>query len=159
MFFFRADRVLAEIDRHLPALAAVLREIGREDDPAAFDRAAARLWPQAPAVSIDHGVMEKIDDFYVVPADFVWSDVGSWAALADLLPCDAAGNAIRGDVVAVDARDNVAVSEGRTVALLGVEGLVVVATPDAVLVVPKERAQEVRAVVATLERTGRKELL
>lgn len=135
MFFFRVDRILDELRRHLPALLPALD--ARYED--------------APAVSIDYGVMEKAEDIWSVPGAFGWSDVGSWGDLAGLHPADAAGQTrLGGPLVAIDARDNVVVGEP-LVALVGVEGLVVVATEDAILIAPKGRSQEVRAVVAALE--------
>jgi mannose-1-phosphate guanylyltransferase len=138
MFFFRARRLLEETRRHLPAVAAALA--GRYED--------------APAISIDYGIMEKATDIWAVPAEFGWSDVGGWADLADVCPPDASGHVrLGGPLVALDARDNVVVGE-QLVALVGVEGLVVVAAGDAVLVVPRARAQEVRDVVAALGARG-----
>lgn len=143
MFFFRADRILDEIRRCLPDLAALLDRVG--------DRPEAGAWSGAPAISIDYGVMEKVDEFYAVPGDFGWSDVGSFAALP--------AGADAGEIVAIDATGNVVHAEGRLVALLGVRDLCVIVAGDAVLVCPKDRAQDVRAVVAELEKRGRKDLL
>jgi mannose-1-phosphate guanylyltransferase len=138
MFFFRVDRLLAETVRHLPAVA----------------RALDHRYEDAPAISIDYGIMERAADIWAVPGDFGWSDVGSWAELADLHPGDADGQVrLGGPLVAVDARRNLVVGE-RLVTLVGVSDLVVVATDDAVLIVPRQRAQEVRAVVAELGRQG-----
>jgi len=159
MFFFSAARILEEIGRHLPALAATLNELARALDLGDIDQAATRVWPKLDSVSIDYGVMEKVERFFVVPGDFGWSDVGSFTALGDLMPMDAAHNALKGDVVALDASRNVVVAEGRTVALLGVDDLVVVTTADAILVCPKSRAQDVRDVVAALQQRARKDLL
>ena len=134
MFFFRAERILEETQRHLPDVARALD--GRYED--------------APSISIDYGIMEKVQDIWAVPGDFGWSDVGNWADLAAVHPPDAAGQVrIGGPLVAVDARDNVVVGD-QLVALVGVEGLVVVTTDDAVLIMPKERGQDVRAIVAQL---------
>lgn len=141
MFFFRADRILEEIGKWLPDLATVLHEIGPEPSP--------ECWERVPAVSIDVGVMEKVDEFYVVSGDFGWSDIGSFASLPQL----------RENVIEVDSQDNVVHAEGQMVALLGVRGLCVVVTKDAVLVCPADRAQEVRSVVSELERRGRKDIL
>jgi mannose-1-phosphate guanylyltransferase len=138
MFFFGVDRLLDEVRRHLPAVAEALA--GRYED--------------APAISIDYGIMEKADDIWAVTGDFGWSDVGSWADLADVRRADASDSVrIGGPLVAVDARRNVVVGE-KLVALIGVEGLVVVATDDAVLVMPRDRGQDVRAVVTRLEQDG-----
>lgn len=148
MFFFRADRMRREIDEKLPALGAILAAVAA--DPAR----TADLYPQAPKISIDYGVMEKLPaagDLVVVEGDFGWNDVGSFAALPEVLPRDAAGNVVVGDGLAIDASDNVLIGEGRLVCAVGVSGLCVVVTSDAVLVLPRERAQDVRRVVEALE--------
>lgn len=135
MFFFRVDRILEETRRHLPEVARAID--GRYED--------------APAISIDYGIMEKAQDIWAVPGEFGWNDIGSWAAVADVHAADAGGQVrIGGPLVAIDAKQNVVVGD-KLVALVGVEGLVVITTDDAVLVVPKERAQDVRAIVAQLE--------
>lgn len=153
IFVFRGSVLLERLARHQPELAAGLEEIGRR--PQAIDE----VYPRLPRISIDHGVMEKLDDLATLPLDCGWSDLGSWAALAEVLPGDERGNRGRGDVVTVDSRDNLLYAEHGTVAVVGVEGLVVVRTGDAVLVLPAERSQEVRAVVAELEKRGRDDLL
>jgi mannose-1-phosphate guanylyltransferase len=145
MFFFRARRILDEIDRHLPALGEGLARL------AAAPGQATAIYPGLPAISIDHGVMEKAEGILTLEGDFGWSDVGSWDALAELRPADAAGNVASGRAVLVDARDNVVSTDGGLVALVGVSGLVVVRSGNAVLVVPRERAQDVREVVKRLE--------
>ena len=156
MFFFRASRILELIHRELPELGAILDEL--RADPS---RAAAR-YPKAPAISIDYGVMERLGrgEVAVVPGDFGWSDVGSWAALDGLAAPDAAGNVSLGDTVTVDARDNLLyASDGRVVAAVGVHDLVIVASDDAVLVLPRDRAQDVREIVKALEKSKRESYL
>jgi mannose-1-phosphate guanylyltransferase len=144
MFFFRAARIRAEIARHLPALAAGLDEIERA--PGDLER----IYPTLPAISIDYGVMEKASGILVVPGAFGWNDVGSWTALAETRGADADGNVRAGELLAVDARDNIVSSDAGLVALVGVSGLVVVRSGDAVLVMPRARAQDVREVVSRL---------
>jgi mannose-1-phosphate guanylyltransferase len=152
MFVFSAQRMLTAIRAHLPALGALLDRIAA--DPTQTEA----LYPDAPSISIDYGVMEKLaaGEVEVVPANIGWNDVGSFSALAAIAPHDGAGNAAIGDAVTVDARGNVLVGDGkRVIAAVGVEDLVIVATDDAVLVLPKSRAQDVRQVVDALERSGR----
>ena len=146
MFFFPARRILAELSTHMPDLGAILEGIAR--DPAR----AGELYPQAPKVSIDYGVMEKLGGaMFVVPADIGWSDVGSWAALPEVRP-QSDGNTVIGEAIALDASGNVLVGDaGILVAAVGVSDLVIVATKDAVLVLPRERAQDVKRVVEQLE--------
>ena len=126
---------------------------------AAAPARAAELYPRLPAISIDYALMEKLDGLGTLPLDCGWSDLGSWEALAEVLPPDAAGNAARGDALALDAEGNLLLADAGTVAVLGVRDLVVVRTADAVLVLPKERSQEVRRIVAELAARGRDDLL
>jgi mannose-1-phosphate guanylyltransferase len=152
MFVFSAPRMLSAISTHLPSLGALLDRIAAEPG------LAGTLYPEAQAISIDYGVMEKLGSGEVecVPGDFGWNDVGSFSALGAIAPADPAGNAALGEAVAIDARRNILVGDGRRViAAVGVEDLVIVATDDAVLVMPRSRAQDVRQVVEALERTGR----
>ncbi len=152
IFLFRGRTLLERLAAAAPEIAAGLEEIARR--PAA----TAELYRELPAISIDHAVMEHQDDLVTVPLDCGWSDLGSWPALAELM---AAGfeNASRGDVVAIDSGDNLLFAEQGTIAVLGISGLVVVRTDDAVLVVPKDRAQEVKALVDELALRGRADLL
>ncbi|MFC4448576.1 mannose-1-phosphate guanylyltransferase [Halorussus aquaticus] len=107
------------------------------------------------AVSIDYAVMERTDDAYVVPADFEWDDVGAWDAIERVVERDDDGNAVLGDALLLDAEDNVVAADEEThVSTVGVEGLVVAAYDDRVLVVPKDDAQRVREVVAKLRERG-----
>jgi mannose-1-phosphate guanylyltransferase len=158
IFFFRARRILDEIRRLLPELGRTLDEIadaladGSVADAAAL---AESRWPTLDPVSIDVGIMEKAAGLVAIPADVGWSDVGAWSALADLVAPDPDGNVTRAQTVAIDARDNVVVADaGTLVALVGVDGLVVVQAGNALLVVPRDRAQDVRRVVQALERGG-----
>jgi mannose-1-phosphate guanylyltransferase len=150
IFAWRVERILAELRAHVPEIVEPLAAaLGR--GPAALRRAYARL----PAVSIDTAVMERAARVAMVRARFPWSDVGSWAAVEDLWRNGRGGaNAVRGRALSIDSRGCVVDSPERLVALLGVDGLVVVDTPDAVLVCPKDRAQDVRLVVAELRRRG-----
>ncbi len=146
MFIVRAHRLLADIAAHMPDTYAGLVEIRDGDDDT-----LARVYPTLPSVSIDYGVMERASDVVCVPGDFGWHDVGLWLALADIRSADANGNTVVGNAVLRDANDNIVVSDdGGVVALVGVRDLVVVQAGDAVLVMPRDRAQDVRAVVDAL---------
>ena len=149
MFAWRVDVLLALFDAHLPALGAALRpamcHAGRRR-MAAIARAYRRVTP----ISIDYGIMEKTKDAIVIRADFAWSDVGSWAALADVAS-DRRGRT-QAPVVAVDAARYVVFSPERLVALVGVDDVIVVDAPDAVLICRRDRAQDVRRVVDELRR-------
>ncbi len=153
IFVFRGTSLLDHLTRLEPevgeGLAAIRADPGR----------TAELYAALPATSIDYAVMERLDDLATLPLDCGWSDLGSWAALAEILSPDGPGNASRGDVLAIDSADNLLWAESGQIAVAGVTGLVVVRTAETVLVVPKERAQEVKRIVAALRRYGRDDLL
>jgi mannose-1-phosphate guanylyltransferase len=166
MFFFRASRMLEEIERHLPELASGVARIEAAARRGAAEEAAetVRVFETVPSVSIDVGVMEKVENLQVVPASVGWTDIGSWESAWELGVKDAAGNATHGQAVAVDATNNLFYDltgdgKGRLVAALGVHDLFVVQTDDAILVVPRDRSQDVRAIVAELEKRNLKDKL
>lgn len=153
IFVFRGQTLLDALARFEPEIARGLESIAA--DPASVDT----IYPQLPAVSIDYGVMERLDDLATLPLDCGWSDLGSWQALAEVLPADERGNAVRGDVTLIDSTDSLVVADAGHVAVVGIEGLAVVRTGDSVLIMPKDRAQDVRQVVDALRAQGRDELL
>jgi mannose-1-phosphate guanylyltransferase len=160
IFVFRADVMHAAVRAHLPEVARAMDE---------FDAAAARgderavvsaRYASLPNISIDYGVMEKVAEVAVVPVDCGWSDVGSWQAYWELGAKDEHENVVRALAVLADARGNVvSAPPGKIVALVGVSDLVVVDTPDALLVVPRERAQDVKKAVDALAAQRRNEVL
>jgi mannose-1-phosphate guanylyltransferase len=158
MFIWRAERILKEIARHLPDLSSALDSFSSAPGRPDFARALERFYEDAPAVSIDYGVMEKAEDVLVVPASFGWDDIGAWPALERVWKKDSAGNAASGDALIVDSRGCVVHADGGVVAVLGMEDVVVARTPDGTIVCPKDRARDVRAIVAELRRrSGRQD--
>jgi mannose-1-phosphate guanylyltransferase / mannose-6-phosphate isomerase len=125
----------------------------------AFFRVDPALFAECPADSIDYAVMEKVSDAMVVRLDAGWSDVGAWDALWDIEPKDADGNVIHGDVHASDTRNALLIAQHRLLACVGLEDVVVVETPDAVMVARKDKAQAIGAMVAELKAAGRAECL
>ncbi|RMF89282.1 MAG: hypothetical protein D6736_08680 [Nitrospinota bacterium] len=162
IFVFTAQTILSEIAHHMPRLYAGLREIEPAIGSARYAAVLESVYQKLEAVSIDYGVMEKTRlPIYVLRADFGWSDVGSWQALYELRQeaQDADGNLLLGKAVAVDARQNLVYSTTkRLVALLGVEELTIVDTPDALLVSARHRSQEVRQIPELLRRSGYSQL-
>lgn len=158
---FRADRMIEELRRHAPDIESGAREALRLGET--NDRGALTLDPTAFAAirpwSIDYAVMEKSDRVAVAILDAGWSDIGSWASVWEAMDHDDAGNAIVGDVVALDTSDCLVLADGPLVAVSGVHDLIVVATPDAILVVPRERAQDVKSLVERLTALARGERL
>jgi mannose-1-phosphate guanylyltransferase len=159
MFFFRASDMRTLVGRHLPELATGIDQIDASKDDAKVLR---EVFPKLPSISIDHGVMEKAAGLAVVPGEFGWNDIGSWQSAWELAERDASGNGLSPGAIAIDAKNNLVRSLGtskKVIALVGVEDLVVVDTDDALLVIPRDRAQDVRLVVEALKSSGRKDLL
>jgi mannose-1-phosphate guanylyltransferase/mannose-6-phosphate isomerase len=158
MFLFRARRYLQELERCAPEMAricdAAFRGAKADLD---FTRIDAAIFEACPADSIDYAVMEKTADAVVVPLNAGWSDVGSWSALHAASDADAHGNVAHGDVISEDTQGCYLYSESRLVAAVGLKDHVVVETKDAVLVVPKERVQDVKKLVLRLKERGRYE--
>jgi mannose-1-phosphate guanylyltransferase len=148
VFVFTSRTILQEIEVCMPALHEGLMEIERAIDTPDYDATVARVYDRIDSVSIDYGVMEKTSKpIYVFKADFGWSDVGSWQALYELrrAECDEHGNLSLGDSMIIEAKHNLVFSTtNRKVALLGVEDLVVVDTPDSVMVARLDRSQDVK---------------
>ena len=160
MFVVRASVLLDLLAPWHPDLARGLREVA--EDPSRLDD----VWPGLTKIAIDHAVAEPAADaghVVVVPAPFAWDDVGDFASLAALLPETAAGSDLRvlgdaDDVTVLDATGVVVAAGGRRVAVVGLEDVVVVDTPDALLVTTRARAQDVKQVVDALKEQGRADL-
>jgi mannose-1-phosphate guanylyltransferase len=147
------------LKRHQPDLHAVLERIASRLGTRPLDEVLNEEYRRAPAISIDYGLMEKADNVAVMRTDFTWNDVGSWEFIRDVQSADADGNVLVGEHVTVDAHGNTVVSRDRLVGLIGVENVVVVDAGDAILVCRRDRAQDVRKIVAELKRRGRNDLV
>jgi mannose-1-phosphate guanylyltransferase/mannose-6-phosphate isomerase len=143
MFVFRADRFMAMLERHQPALFAALPGLAGSDRLADAD-----LYRGLPDISIDYGVLERADNVAVIPVDMGWSDLGSWEALYQERARDDDGNMIQGDVVALNSRGNLLWSDHGMLATLGLENIAVVQTRDATLVCPRDQAADLKQLVA-----------
>ncbi len=150
IFAWQASTIMNEMARWMPALHESLLDIEAACEDEAEEAVLDRLWHNVPAESIDVGILERSDNVVVVPADVGWSDVGSWAALLNILPSNSDGNVLIGDHLAMDTHQTLIYSAGRMVATLGVEDLIVVDTDDVVLICPKDRAQDVKKLVDEL---------
>jgi mannose-1-phosphate guanylyltransferase len=152
MFFWRAGVLLEQLRRHLPRTAAAidgLPPLGSRK----FKAELARRFPQCENVSVDYAVLEKAEGVVAFVAGAIgWSDAGSWNAVYELLNKNAGGNVARNPILAIEARGNYVDAPGKFVALLGVEALVIVDAPDALLVARRGQAQRVNEVVKALER-------
>jgi mannose-1-phosphate guanylyltransferase len=158
-FFWRADVISRAVERFMPQTAAAIARIAAVSS-AAFGGSLAEHYPRCEDLSIDYGVLEHANNIagFACP-DFGWNDVGSWQAVYDLLPKDKFANVRRSPVILGDESGNYIDAPGKLVALIGVHDLVVVDSPDALLICPRKDAQKVSALVKALEKEGLEDLL
>lgn len=158
MFVWSVERILQEFERQMPDFYVKLAEVDRVLGTNGYRPTLERVWPNVSKQAIDYGVMEGADDVAVIPVDIGWSDIGSWGSLADLLARmgndDDHGNIVIGQHVGLNTRNSMLFGGERLIATIGIEDMVIVDAGDAVLVCPMEREQEVRDLVAQLERQG-----
>ncbi|MBQ7377930.1 MAG: mannose-1-phosphate guanylyltransferase [Clostridia bacterium] len=150
----RASVLLSEIERYLPSLYAGL--MGMKD---ASEGELFTLYSALPATSIDYAVLEKSDRIQMLPADFSWNDVGSLDMLGVFHTADSAGNVRIGDCAVYSSCNNILLTQKRTLVAFGVEGLIVIDTPDAVLVTTKKQAQQIGKLTEGLRKDGYSHLL
>ena len=159
MFFWRAETVLNALRRHLPKTATLLSSLPAFNDRE-FASKLVEVFPLCENISIDYAVLEHADNVVGVPcADFGWNDVGSWDAVYELLPRDKDGNVCRSELLSTDSHGNYVDCGRKLVALLDVDDLIVVDTPDALLITRRGRGQKVGDVVKALEKLGHEDLL
>lgn len=157
MFVWQVADVIEAYRAHLPSTAKAIDALADAIGSPRYESVLAEVWEETDRTTIDYGVLERATNVAVVPADIGWHDVGSWARLAAIV--QRTGNWSSDGHVAVDAEGNYAWAPGKTVAFVGVEGLIVVDTPDALLIASKERSEEVKEVVDQLRREDREDLL
>lgn len=153
MFCWKASTVIEGLRVHAPQVHRVVEHIAGAGavGTEGFRLALESSFADAESVSIDYALMEKSDQVLMVQADFDWNDVGHWLAMRELWPTDGVGNAARGELLALDARDNIVYGPGRLTALIGLDDHVVVTTDNVTLVCPADRAQDVKIALARLQ--------
>ena len=156
MFCFLAGNIIDALGKHAPAIldGATGTWEASKSKPAAdvtMQEIDRESFTHMPDISIDYAVMEKSGNVVVIPGDFGWSDIGSWNAVSDLVKPDAAGNSVLGEAVLVDTMNTFIQSDGRLVAAVGLENLIIIDTPDALLVANRDRTQDVKKVVEELK--------
>ncbi len=179
IFVWKTSKILSEIEQYLPSLHHTLKKMESSiflRDKTGFadlktgwphkpDKSDPRLalcsarYAELESVSIDYGILERSKDVRMVQSSFQWSDLGSWAALDEILERDRAGNILRGNTIDVDSQNSIIFSEKRLIATIGLKDMVVVDTPDATLITSKGRTQEVRKIVEALKEKNREEHL
>lgn len=156
MFIWKVDTFLNNVKIHMPDLHNQLKKI---DKKLSSEEDFKSIWEEINPESIDYGIMEKAENVYLIKAEFEWSDLGSWNTVYDYMPKNSDGNAIKGDGIVYDGKNNFIQSEKRLTAIVGLDDIVVVNTEDATLVIPKDRVEEVKELVALVKKQDREELL
>jgi len=154
MFVWRTDIIREMIEKHIPLLAAGLKEIENSLGTDQYQKTIEKIYSELPKVSIDYGIMEKAGDVLVIPCDFGWDDIGSWTALERYAEKDERGNVLLGEGVLLDTVNTYVTSKNKTVALLGVKDLIIINDYDSLLICHKNRAQEIKKVVQALNDQG-----
>ena len=165
MFFWRASTFLEALKEFLPATHALLEELAKHIGKRSYARSLKRIYPKLENISVDYAILERATlqpgdpRVFVIPAEIGWSDIGSWAAVYELLAKHPGENIFAGAGQSLDAEGNFLWSPGKFIAAVGVRDLVVVETPDALLICPRDRAQDVGKIVKALEERKQKKLL
>jgi len=169
IFLWSAKTLAAAIREHVPDMAPMLETIAAAFGTPEFERVFEEEYPKCENISVDYAILErrsakgeKRSNIYCLPADFGWTDLGSWASLHEHLGDDDGDNVMDGattGLFAIQSSGNYVFAPGKTVALLGVDGLVVVETPDALLITTRERSQDVSKLVRAIHESGREDLI
>ena len=159
MFIWKASLILQKLEKYLPELYQELLRIGEAVGTDREEAVIDSVYPEMPSISVDYGVLEKSDGIYVVPADLGWSDVGSLDMLGAVRRADENDNVTVGETYPVDTHHTIIYTGGKPVCTVGVDDLIIVDTPDVLLVCSKERAQDVKKIVEELRAKGKEELL
>lgn len=153
MFCFSARSILQEMELHNPALMAAAHRVWEKTKTGGRKIDLPSSFAELENISIDYAVMEKAQNITVIPGDFDWSDIGAWSAVADACPADAQGNTTSGQNIVIDSHNTHIQNQDRLVAAIGLNNLLIIDTPDALLVADKSKSQEVRQVVSQLKAT------
>jgi mannose-1-phosphate guanylyltransferase/mannose-6-phosphate isomerase len=166
MFMWKVSTLLDEIKTHMPNLHAQLDALATNTVEAKgrypyrmLDESGKKVFARLESISIDYGLMEKSDNTAVLPANIGWNDVGAWTALEDISEKDPRGNVVTGNVITIDSSESIIQGDSKLVAALGLNNMIVVDTPDALLVCPKNRAQDVKKVVEQIKLEKRPEAI
>ena len=159
MFMWHVGAIIRAFETYLPFISKIMEQISPALNTPDESAAIAEAYAAVDSISIDYGIMEKADNVLTLPIDVGWSDVGSWASLEEVWECDENGNAAKGQCVIIESRGCVISSPEKLTAVLGLQDLVVVDTPDALLVCRKDRAQDVRQLQELLKELGYERLL
>ncbi len=164
MYTWSAKAMIEAFKKHMPSMYKEFEGISNAMGTASFASVLETVYARVEAISIDYAISEKADNLLLIPGDFGWNDIGDWRIVYDLGKKDEQGNVIlsddkKPDIIAIDSKNNMVHANGRMIALVGVEDMVIVDMDDVLMVLPKSRSQDVKKIVEQLKSNGRKEYL
>jgi mannose-1-phosphate guanylyltransferase len=160
MFVWHVDRILGEMAQWMPDLSDTLAQLSAVWQTTVYSARLGECWPLLKKETIDYGIMERADRVAVIPVEIGWSDIGVWASVMDIYEADGEGNVVIGDVIPLEVRGTMILGQGgRLIAAIGVDDLIIVDTPDALLITRRDMSQRVREIVEQLKEADRPELL
>lgn len=154
MFLWKTSKIIESFQRYLPRLYKSMMSAYNEIGTKYEEEAISEVYKTLPNISIDYGILERSDDVIVIPGDFGWNDVGSWDALGAIFPTDDDGNIMKAKHIGFDTKNSIIFGNDRLIATIGIENLIIAETNDALLVCPKDKAQEVKNIVDMLKIRG-----
>ncbi|NEW07076.1 mannose-1-phosphate guanylyltransferase [Paenibacillus sp. SYP-B3998] len=154
MFLWKTSKIIDCFQRYLPRIYNNMMQIYKDIGTEKEEEAIANIYPTLQNISIDYGILERSDDVIVVPGDFGWNDVGSWDALGGIFSPDDHGNIVRAKHIGLDTKNSIIFGKDRLIATIGVDNLIIAETNDAILVCPKDKAQDVKNIVDILKQKG-----
>lgn len=159
MFVWKVSTILKKFKKYLPNTYDGIVEIGKAFRTDMFQSVVYKAFDSFERVSVDYAIMEKADNIYTIPGNFGWDDVGSWLAIERINPTNEFGNVVQGDIIALDTKQSIIMGEKKLIAAIGLEDIIIVDTPDALLVCDKNYAQNIRDIIELLKENKREDLL
>lgn len=159
IFICKASKLLEDFKRYLPRLYHAMVPFTEAFGTDIEQGTIREIYGKIQSISIDVGIIERSDDIVVIPGEFGWNDIGSWDALGAIFPTDEMGNIVKADTVKIDTSNCIIYGDGKLIATIGIKNMIVVNTDDALLICPKDRAQDVREIVNQLASQGRHDLI
>lgn len=154
MFVWKVSTIIDNLRRYLPRLFKAMKAIGEFIGTDKEQDAVDSIYPELQSISIDFGILERSDEVLVIPGDFGWNDVGSWDALGTIFPTDENGNIVKARHIGLNTKNSIIYSGDRLVATIGLNNLIIADTSDALLICPKDKAQEVKEIVELIKKQG-----
>lgn len=159
IFIWKVSTIINLFKRFLPRIYKSLSQVEGKFTSNESKELLEKIYPNIDSVSVDYGILERLDDAYVIPCDFGWNDVGSWDALGAVFPSDDKGNIIKADHIDYDTKQSIIYGDKKLIATVGLYDIIIVDTEDALLVCSKDKAQDVKFIVEELKKQGRMDLL